>query len=137
MKKIILLFIMMVFNLGSESGSFVKDIRIEELNFSIPEISKEILTEDISYYSKHSENFPVAYLQIHLEGGEAITSGKGVEIPALLAYMLKYGGTKELPEEKFISKIESYGGTFNVSSEYDKIILKITFTKTFVKKKYR
>ncbi|MCB1189985.1 MAG: insulinase family protein [Leptospiraceae bacterium] len=127
MKKIIILFIMTILNLRAESGSFVKDIRIEELNFSIPEIKKEKLTEDISYYSKHSENFPITYLQIHIEGGEAITSGKGVEIPAILAYMLKYGGTKQLPEEKFISQIESYGATFNVSSEYDKLILKTSF----------
>jgi hypothetical protein len=55
-------------------GDFVKDIKIEELNFKIPEVKKEDLNSDLKYYSIYSDKFPLTYLEISFYAGEADTN---------------------------------------------------------------
>ena len=108
-------------------GDFVKDIKIEELNFKIPEVKKEDLNSDLKYYSIYSDKFPLTYLEISFYAGEADTNKKGIEIPQLLGEVLKFGGSKSFPEEAFTGKLESLGATFAISSDYDKISMSLSY----------
>ena len=108
-------------------GDFVKDIKIEELDFKIPEVKKIDLNQNLKYYSIYSDKFPITYLEITLYAGEADTGHRGIEIPQLAAEVLKFGGSKNFPEEKFTEKLESLGASFGISSDYDKISLTLSY----------
>lgn len=108
-------------------GDFVKDIKIEELEFKIPEVTKVDLQPNLKYYSIYSDKFPITYLEISLYAGEADTGNKGIEIPQLLGEVLKFGGSKNFPEDAFTGKLESLGASFSVSSDYDKISINLSY----------
>ena len=108
-------------------GDFVKDIKIEELEFKIPEVNKVDLNSNLKYYSIYSDKFPLTYLEIAIYAGEADTGNKGIEIPQLLAEVLKFGGSTNFPEDKFTSKLETLGANFNISTDYDKISINLSY----------
>lgn len=108
-------------------GDFVKDIKIEELNFQIPKANKESLNSDLKYYSIYSDKFPITYLEIAFYIGEADTQGKGIEIPTLLSEVLRFGGSKKFPEETMLAKLESLGAGLSISSDYEKITLNLSY----------
>ncbi len=126
--KIYLLFAFIFgFSLLAAPGDFVKDVKIEELEFKIPEVTKTDLNSNLKYYSIYSDKFPITYLEISLYAGEADTDNKGIEIPQLLGEVLKFGGSKNFPEDKFTGKLESLGASFSVSSDYDKISINLSY----------
>ncbi|HMV43627.1 MAG TPA: pitrilysin family protein [Leptospiraceae bacterium] len=108
-------------------GDFVKDIKIDELDFHIPKVSKEDLNPNLKFYSIYSDKFPITYLEIAFYAGEADTEGNGIEIPALLSEVLRFGGSKKYPEETMLSKLESLGAGLSVSSDYDKITINVSY----------
>lgn len=115
------------FSLLAAPGDFVKDIKIEDLEFKIPEVNKLDLNENLKYYSIYSDKFPISYLEISLNAGEADTGDNGIEIPQLFAEVLKFGGSKNFPEDSFTSKLESLGASFGISSDYDKITITTSY----------
>ena len=66
------------FSLLAAPGDFVKDIKIEELDFKIPEVKKIDLNQNLKYYSIYSDKFPITYLEITLYAGEADTGHRGI-----------------------------------------------------------
>ena len=109
------------FSLLAAPGDFVKYVKIEELDFKIPEVVKTSLTPNLKYYSIYSDKFPITYLEFSMYSCEADTANNGIEIPQLLGEVLKFGGSKNLPDEAFNTKLESLGASFSVTSDYDKI----------------
>lgn len=125
-----LIYLLLIFNIHSISifsapGDFVKDIVIKDLLFEIPVVNKEELSPGVSYYKDSKGEFPIVYLDIHFYSGN--TKSMPVEIPALLADSLKYGGSVTHPDETLVSQIESLGGTFGVSTSGDKFTVKVSF----------
>ena len=115
------------FSLLAAPGDFVKDVKIEELEFKIPEVAKTDLTPNLKSYSIFSDKFPISYLEISFYAGEADTANKGIEIPQLLGEVLKFGGSKNLPDEAFNTKLESLGASFSVTSDYDKLSINLSY----------
>jgi zinc protease len=123
--KIILLFIINSISIFPAPGDFVKDIIIKDLLFEIPVVKKEELSPGVSYYGDSRGEFPIVYLDIHFYSGNTIS--QPVEIPALIADSLKYGGSVLHPDETLVSQIESMGGTFGVATSGDKFTVKVSF----------
>lgn len=107
-------------------GDFVKDVKLKELIFEIPTVTKEELIPGVAYYGDSRGEFPIVYLDINFYTGIK-RSDITVEIPALLADTLKFGGSKKNPDESLVSKIEALGGNVNILSSPDKITLKVSF----------
>lgn len=114
-------------SLSGAPGDFVKDIPIRELKFDIPEVRKEKLKEGLDYYGSVTEEFPIAYLEVHIYGGESGTGNLPNETASLFCDVFSMGGSKSLPNEQLIAKIEAMGAHFSCSSEYEKIILSVSY----------
>jgi predicted Zn-dependent peptidase len=128
MKKILIFILLPILFLNSrEIGDFVKDIKLKELNFDLPSYSKEKLNQSTEFYSKYNPKFPIAYIDFHLYSGEKILNGEKIETASLLAEVLKLGGTKSLPEEKFTEKLESLGAGISFTVEAEKIKIEISY----------
>ncbi len=129
MKKIIY-FIILIFiisiSVASAPGDFVKDIKIKDLIFEIPKVIKEEISPGVVYYGDSKGEFPIVYIDINYYAGTKDKSTP-VEIPALFADSLKYGGSLKFPDETLVSQIESMGGSFGVSTSSDKLTIKISF----------
>jgi zinc protease len=125
--KLYTILLLIGFSLLAAPGDFVKDIKIEELEFKIPEVNKMDIHSKLKYYSIYSNKFPITYLEIAIYAGEADTGSKGIELPQLLAEVLKFGGSKNLPEEAFTGKLESLGASFSIASDYDKISINLSY----------
>lgn len=114
-------------SLSGAPGDFVKDIPIRELKFDIPEVRKEKLKEGLDYYGSVTEEFPIAYLEVHIYGGESGTGNLPNETASLFCDVFSMGGSKSLPNEQLIAKIEAMGAHLSCSSEYEKIILSVSY----------
>ncbi len=124
---IIILILLAGAALFSAPGDFVKDVPIRELKFEIPEVKREKLKEGLDYYGKVTEEFPIAYLEVHIYGGESATGNLPNETSALFCDVFSMGGSKSLPDEQLVAKIEAMGAHLSCSSEYEKIILSVSY----------
>lgn len=124
---IIILLSLYGLQISGAPGDFVKDIPIRELKFEIPEVKKEKLKEGLDYYGKVTEEFPIAYLEVHIYGGESATGNLPNETASLFCDVFSMGGSKSLPDEQLVAKIEAMGAHLSCSSEYEKIILSISY----------
>jgi predicted Zn-dependent peptidase len=127
MKLIIIMVSLMVLGIFAAPGDFVRDIPIKELKFEIPKINKEDLGQGISYYYDDKGEFPIVNLDIHIYGGESTLQGLPIEVSSLLADTLKYGGSKDLPEEALVSRLEALGATLSIQSDYEKFIISLSY----------
>lgn len=129
MKKLIysiILILIISISLLSAPGDFVKDIQIKELIFEIPKVFKEEISPGVVYYGDSKGEFPIVYVDINFYAGTKDTTTP-VEIPALFADSLKYGGSLKFPDETLVSQIESLGGSFGVSTSSEKLTIKVSF----------
>ena len=127
LNKIIILIVLILSTvIYSLPGDFVKDIKIKELVFEIPKVLKEEIQPGVMYYGDPKGEFPIIYMDINFYSGIKDPMLQ-VEIPALLADSLKYGGSTKNPDEALVSKIESLGGSFSISTSSDKFTIKISF----------
>jgi zinc protease len=124
---LLLFFCLSIFSAADPSPEFVSDLKFKDLEIKIPKVNKEILNNQVSFYSLPSDNFPICFLTISLQAGEVYTSGKGVEIPTLLAGTLKFGGSTNFPKAQLITKLESLGAKLSFSSGDRRISIKVSF----------
>ncbi|MCE9500528.1 MAG: insulinase family protein [Leptospira sp.] len=126
--KIYLLILLSSFvPLSANPGDFVKDVIIRDFDVKIPSIKKEIISNNLDLFQMKSDYFPIAEIEIHLYGGESSVGKHSMELPAVLANVLRFGGSKKYPEEKFLHKLEFYGAQMAVEAEYRKIKLQVSF----------
>jgi zinc protease len=135
MKYTVLIFLsLLLFASDRKKGDFVKDISIEELKVSFPVIKKDSLDSNTKILSIHSDRFPIVYLDINFYSGEKEASKVAVEIPSLLSEVLRLGGSKNFPEEIFSEKIENMGARLNISSDFDKLKIELSYLSKDEKK---
>ncbi len=128
MKYIILLFLSLVI-FSRDKGDFVKDIKLKEIEFQIPNIDKEEIATGTKMYSIYSPTFPIVFLDINLYSGEKEASKTFVELPGLMAETIKLSGTKNYPGEKLSEKLEFLGAKFSFAIDYDRLKLEFSFLK--------
>ncbi len=120
------------FSVGSqenkiEMGRFVKDIIVPELKFEIPKIQPEALSQNLVLYSSLNEEFPIVYLDIHFYAGESSVDKYPIELVNVLADAWKFGGSQKYPESTLIENIEALGAKLNISSNYNKTSISLSY----------
>ncbi|MCB1143355.1 MAG: insulinase family protein [Leptospiraceae bacterium] len=128
MKRFLIFLIpILILGLAADPGDFVRDIAIKELNFEVPEVSKEEIAPGIMYYHDENGEFPIVYLDIHFYGGESTLGDLPLETSSLLADTLKYGGSKDLMDEALVSRLEALGASLSISPGYESFSISVSF----------
>lgn len=112
-------------NKKRELGEFVKDIPIPELNFKIPSIYHIKKTERLEFFSLEGGFFPMEELDIYFYTGDF--PDLPPETAPLLMETWKLGGTKKLPDSKFIERLEFLGIQLSWKPGYEKSILSLSY----------
>ena len=128
MKKlvIILLFAVSIAVFGSRPGDFVRGIPIPALSFTIPAVEKTT-NGAVRYYFFPKEEIPLTSLEISFYGSYDSLKDQPKEIPELLTHVLLYGGSTKHPGASLLSELEKIGARLNISQEYRKVNLTLSF----------
>jgi len=122
---VFLIFLITKTNHSKEMGNFVKNVPIEELEFKLPNIEKTQLERQGELYSLNSNYFPLTDLEMYFYIGEEKEFSS--EVPLILFNVWKLGGTKELPDSKFIERLEFLGASLSLQSGYEKSVISISY----------
>jgi zinc protease len=110
---------------SKEMGEFVKDIPLENLEFTFPVIEKTSLPREGELYSLNSNYFPLTELEMYFYIGEE--KEFATEVPLILFNVWKLGGTKDLPDSKFLERLEFLGASLSLRSGYEKSSISLSY----------
>lgn len=112
-----------------EMGDFVREVKIKPMDFSFPQVQKEMLSDGTEILALPSSEFPIVFAEFHIYYGRKNIGKRKTEIIRLLEDSWEFSGTKSFPKDKLLQEFEKLGATFSLSLDYEKTIISLSYLK--------